>query len=339
MRLAAGFSGLLARNAAVAYALALAVSALAIAVNIIGGGLLGDRPFTSLYTAVVISAYFGGLGPGLLATVICAAFVSFFMLQPIDSLAIGAGSDVAALILFAIASIFICWVLHSLRQTAETLRKERDLSDELSQRLEQTVRQKDLLVREVQHRVANSLQLVSSFLMLQRRAMTSPDGRHDLEEASRRIHALAHIQRRLCNTGEAEHVELVRYLQELCRDLIKATAPPAITCAVDGPAGIWLPQDKIVPLALIVNELVTNALEHGLYGRNDGRITIRLERREPDRAALIVTDDGVGLPADFNAETIQSVGLSIVRALTSQIKGSFRLMNNNGTTWELEFPV
>lgn len=329
-------------DAAAAYALAVAASALALALNMVGNGLFGDRPFTALYAAVIISAYFGGLGPGLLTTVICAASVSYFLLHPVESFAIDAGADVASVLLFTAASVFICWVLHSLRLTAETLRHERDHSHKLRERLEQTVRQKELLVREVQHRVANSLQLVSSFLLLQRRAMTSPDARHDLEEASRRIHALGHIHRRLysASQGEDQHqIEFVRYLDEFCRDLINATAPDTVTCTVEGPAGIWLPQDKVVPLALIVNELVTNALEHGLHGRNEGRIIVTVERREKDRIALAVTDNGFGLPADFDPETTQSVGLSIVRALTSQIKGSLRLKTEGGTTWELEFPV
>lgn len=339
MRLLPEFRAGLLHNTAAAYALALAVSVLAIAVNMIGSGLFGARPFVSLYAAVVISAAFGGLGPGLLATFVSTASVNFFLLQPLGSLAIGAGSDVATLVLFVIASVFVCWILHSLRLTAETLRNERDLSRDLSRQLQRTVRQKELLVREVQHRVANSLQLVSSFLMLQRRALKNPDARHDLEEASRRIHALAHIHRRLYSAGEEERVDFANYLREFCRELVDATAPHTVTCSVAGPADLWLPQDKVVPLALIVNELVTNALEHGLSGRNDGRITIALERRGDDRIALTASDNGTGLPDEFDPDAAQSLGLSIVRALTAQIKGSLQLVDKASATWVLEFSV
>jgi two-component system, sensor histidine kinase PdtaS len=326
------------RNAKTAYAIAVAVSAVAVAVNLVGNGLFGDRPFIALYAAVVVSVYVGGLGPGVLATLLCATSVCFLLLQPHFSFAVRAGPDIAGVILFIIASAFTCWMFHSVRRTAETLRIERDLSRELAERLERAVQQKELLVREVQHRVSNSLQLVSSFLMLQRRAVADADARHEIEEASRRIHALAHIHRRLYAAGDEERVELTGYLDEFCRDLVTATAPQPVSCAVDGPAGIWLPQDKVVPLALIVNELVTNALEHGLVGRNDGRIAIRLEMRGPDRVALTVSDNGFGLPPGFDPETVGSVGLNIVRALATQIKGTLRIVGNGGTTWELEFP-
>lgn len=328
----------LTRNALAAYAIALVASALAMAVNMVGAGLFGDRPFTSLYAAVVVSAYAGGLGPGLLATFVCVAGVSFFLLQPRSSFDIEANSDMATVILFVTASLFICWVLHSLRRTAQTLRVERDHSRDLSERLERTVHQKEILVREIQHRVANSLQLVSSFLMLQRRSVTNPDAKRDLEEASNRIHVLADIHRRLYAVGREERIEFAGYLKDFSRDLMKATAPHTVACAVDGDASVWLPQEKVIPLALIVNELVSNALEHGLAGRNDGKITIALEKREQDRVAVRISDNGCGLPPDFDLEAVRSVGLSIVRALSSQIDGALRLDRNVGTTWEVEFP-
>jgi two-component system, sensor histidine kinase PdtaS len=333
------YSGPFVRNSAAAHALAAASAALAIIANMLEDGLFGDRPFIALYAAVVISAYAGGFGPGLLATLLSAAAVSYLLLEPYASFTVRAGEDVAGLILFIIASLFICWILHSLRRAAETLRIERDLSRELAGRLERTVHQKEILVREIQHRVSNSLQLVSSFLMLQRRAIANPDARRDLEEASNRIHALAHIHRRLYAAGEEERVEFTNYLKGICSDLVQATAPRTVACTVDGPAGIWLPQDKVVPLALIVNELITNALEHGLVGRNDGRIAIMLERRSDNRAALTVSDNGFGLPADFDPETIQSIGLKIVHALSAQINGTLRLLGSRGATWELEFPI
>lgn len=327
------------RDARVAYAIALAVSAVAIGVNLVGNGVFGDRPFIALYAAVVISAYVGGLGAGLLTLGVCTVSVSFLLFQPQFSFTVHTRTDIAGIILFVCASGFICWMLHSVRRAAETLRIERDLSRSLAEQLQRTVHQKELLVREVQHRVSNSLQLVSSFLVLQRRAVTSTDAQRDLEEASRRIHALAHIHRRLYAAGEEERVEFALYLKELCRDLVDATAPHVVACAVDGPAGLWLSQDKVVPLAMIVNELVSNALEHGLVGRNDGRIAITLMRRGQDRVALTLSDNGFGLPAGFNLEIVQSVGLNIVRALTAQIEGTLQLVGNGGTTWELEFPV
>ena len=119
-----GLSGVI-RNAKTAYAIAVAISAVAVAVNLGENGLFGDRPFIAFYTAVVISAYVGGLGPGLLTTLLCATSVNFLLLQPSFSFAVRAGSDVAGVILFIIASAFICWMLHSVRRTAGTLRIER----------------------------------------------------------------------------------------------------------------------------------------------------------------------------------------------------------------------
>jgi two-component sensor histidine kinase len=172
------------------------------------------------------------------------------------------------------------------------------------------LQEKDLLMKEVHHRVENSLQLVRSILQLQARNQTSQDVRVQLEEAASRISAIGAVHHRLHAGGSVETADVPSYFEGLMKD-VRQMLPDdgnARTIAVDSPA-IALPVSVITPLGLITMELITNSLK---YGSGPVRVTIR-----PLDGAIevVVSDDGGGFPAGFDPAASHGLGMRLVKAL------------------------
>ena len=175
-----------------------------------------------------------------------------------------------------------------------------------------------VLLKEISHRVKNSLQIVSSMLHLQ--ASSANDDSliaQQLAEASSRVSAIGRAYERLAYDADFENIDLSAYLQAVCADAISAGS----NCKLDfdGISGIWLSADRAIPLALIVNELVTNAVKYAFSNRPAGHIYVHLVRQDANTALVSVRDDGVGLAADFDLTKSKGLGMQIVAALVKQL--------------------
>ena len=207
---------------------------------------------------------------------------------------------------------------------------------------------KDATIREIHHRVKNNLQTVSSLLRLQSRRLHSNEGREALEESVRRIAAIALVHEILAETsdGEVAFIEVVNSLVELVMEGLSSPLNP-VTFAVEGDAGS-LPASVATTLAIVVTELVQNAVEHAFPSEFSessdpisSRVVVRLERNSSDLRIQVV-DNGKGLPEGF--ELKQSAGLGLVIAGTfmeSELGGSISLMPgaSEGTIAEVYFPI
>jgi chemotaxis family two-component system sensor kinase Cph1 len=215
-------------------------------------------------------------------------------------------------------------------------RRLKDLNGQLTRLLqEQTllVEQKDYLIGEVNHRVQNSLQLVTSFLNLQTRAAASPEVRTTLEEARRRITAVALVHRRLYSGNETRSVDGARYIEELCTDTLAAMgAEWAANLALDL-APVLIPTDKAVTLGLVLTELFININKYA-YGGAAGPIEVRLYE-ERANFTLEVADRGSG-----NASPRRGFGTRMIEGLVAQMGGVVtRLDNNPGLRLMLTAPI
>ena len=151
-----------------------------------------------------------------------------------------------------------------------------------------------VLLKEISHRVKNSLQIVSSMLHLQASTADDEGLTAQLAEASSRVSAIGRAYERLAYDADVENIDLGAYLQAVCADAITASS----NCKLhfDGAHGIWLYADRAISLALIVNELVTNAVKYAFSNRHEGHIYVRLVRQDANTALVSVRDDGIGLP-------------------------------------------
>ena len=174
-----------------------------------------------------------------------------------------------------------------------------------------------ILLKEVNHRVKNSLQVVSSMLHLQANAVGDPELSERLMEASTRILAVGRAYNRLAYNADYENIDLVGYLREVAEDLQTAVAP--CTIQLDTPREIQFAADRAILVALIVNELILNAGRHAYPDSPDGVIRLQLVPGDDKTISISVSDDGVGLPSDFNPARSKRLGTRIVQALAGQL--------------------
>ncbi|UEM02849.1 PAS domain-containing protein [Skermanella rosea] len=195
----------------------------------------------------------------------------------------------------------------------------------------------ELLLREVNHRVKNSLQLVNSLLGMQGRQFADPATRRRFEEAAGRVRAISHLHERLYRGTDVERVDFDVYLRALCDDL-RATAPE-FTIRVEAEP-VLLPTDGAVPLGLIVTELVTNAIKHS--NPSDGRwlIDVRFGPVDGGDLELSVRDHGAGLPPGFSPDQAGgSLGMRVIKGLSLQLQASLRTEDARpGARWILRIP-
>lgn len=205
-------------------------------------------------------------------------------------------------------------------------------------RRELELRVKATMIQEIHHRVKNNLQTVAGLLRLQSRRMSSPEAREVLEDGVQRILSMAVVHEFL-SREEGQAINIHDVTQRILTQTQQAMMDPGqdITLGLSGPS-IYLPGKQATACALIINELVQNALEHGYEPRRKGQIDVVLEDIG-DRVRIRISDDGRGLPEDFNHRGRESLGLEIVRRLVEDdLGGTFELRDEGGVLATVLFP-
>ncbi len=194
-------------------------------------------------------------------------------------------------------------------------------------------KQKDTLLAEMSHRVANSLQIVASILMLKARSVHSQESRGHLEDAHRRVMSVATLQQHLQASGMGEVIEVSTYLAKLCETLatsmIRENSPITLKVVADSGA---VPSDQAVSIGLIVTELVMNALKHAFSADvKEGRVVVGYEVKGEDWK-LSVSDNGGGIPANLTKKQT-GLGTTLVKALAQRLEGKVETSTSSeGTT-------
>jgi two-component system, sensor histidine kinase PdtaS len=185
------------------------------------------------------------------------------------------------------------------------------------------LRHQDTLALEFEHRVMNSLQMLSSLLTLQCRTATTPEAAAQLMIAAHRVSAVGRVHGRLHLLDHQDSVEFSLYLQDLCNDLAALLFPnPAGRAIIVQSTRFEIPTALGIPLGLIVSELITNATKY-----TTGNITVRIVTTTPNSHSLSVLDDGPGLPAGFNPAKSKGLGMKIVLLLVEQIGGELHVLS------------
>jgi two-component sensor histidine kinase len=282
--------------------------------------LIGDLmpagfPFLTYFPVVILTAYFCGLMSGIASAALStvAAYV-FFMRGE-------SGQTTSALIValgfFVAVTAVDILIIQLMRMAQEKLEAEQAKSAALA-------RENANLLTEAQHRISNNLQMLASLLNLQRASVTDSAARRALQDASNRVGVISRIQRNLYSTEGAWSPQKLKALVE---DTVKASdvGDARVDCSIKIAS---LPLEAVVPIGLIVLELVSNALEHS--GRSAG-LEIAVELTAAGTGyRLVVADNGDGFPAGFDPRATSSLGMRVVTALVSQLKGNMTLASDTG---------
>jgi two-component sensor histidine kinase len=195
-----------------------------------------------------------------------------------------------------------------------------------------------VLLKEVNHRVKNSLQVVTAMLQLQANSVGDPALSERLNEASSRVNAVGRAYERLAYNADYENIELVEYLREIIGDLEPTVAPCKIQ--FEAPEEIQIPADRAILVGLIINELVSNAGKYAYPDRAGGLIWVRLFQSDKNSILVSVGDEGAGLPPGFDPMTSKRLGTRLVNALSKQLGAELtRPISPIGTNFTLLVPL
>lgn len=269
------------------------------------------------------------MGPAFLVAILSAVAV-YFTVAPSGFFVSATQTPASAAFTLLMALLAVDWVIGSIRTSRDRLARERE-------RYIQLAESRDLLYRELQHRVANNIQIISGLLLLQGQSVADRAAKRAITEASTRISLIGRIQRQL-HDHAGERAPFNRFAQELLTDAIAASGAVDVALQVEG-GDKPLNELQATPVSLVMLECVNNALEHAFGSGAGGTIHVSLSRAGA-RHILTVADDGEGLPEGADPEATTSLGLKIVRAMASQLGGAFSLDRADpGVVCRLDFPA
>jgi two-component sensor histidine kinase len=204
--------------------------------------------------------------------------------------------------------------------------------------LQASLREKEVLLKEVHHRVKNNLAMVSAFISLQKSRMQNESARAALETCESRIQAMAMVHKKLYQSENLSSISM----QSLFTDLTEAMFTPEDRnrLKLDINAGdILLAMDVAIPCALIVNELMNNSLKHAFANSESGSISLAMRDEGRGIYRIVYEDSGSGLPTDIDISSCDSLGLQLVNIFAEQIKGSINLDQARRSRFEIEFKM
>jgi PAS domain S-box-containing protein len=209
---------------------------------------------------------------------------------------------------------------------------------EAEEKIRASLKEKEVLLKEIHHRVKNNLQIISSLLSLQSARTEHPEAVSVLRESRNRIRSMALIHERLYQSPNLASVDMLKYTTNLVSDLQRSYRPKdssvRLTVTVeDIPLGIT----EAIPCGLIINELVSNGLKHAFPKGREGELTIQLQRGSANQITLTVSDNGIGLPESVDFRNSPSLGLTLINSLVEQLDGTIELDRRGGTVFTITF--
>jgi two-component sensor histidine kinase/ligand-binding sensor domain-containing protein len=219
-------------------------------------------------------------------------------------------------------------------------RQKEELETEVQERIREISKQneeKTLMLKEIHHRVKNNLQVISSLLNLQSDAISDPHVMSLFEDCRNRVNSMALIHQKMYQSKNLVNIDIRNYIDELLHSLIDAYDTSKtirlITDIEEHPFSI----DTIVPMGLILNEIISNSLKYAFEDRDSGELHVSLKKTTGNHFLLKISDNGKGMPVDFDLDAAQTLGLQLITMLSDQINGKVELKNYQGAHFAISF--
>jgi PAS domain S-box-containing protein len=217
-----------------------------------------------------------------------------------------------------------------LEVNVEELRRKNAEAEASAQNAARELQEKEVLLREVHHRVKNNLQVVQSLLKMEVRTLPPSEARAAIESMVLRVRAMAAVHERLCQMPGLAGLSAASYLRDIFEGVITTylVEPGRISLDLDA-EDILLDLDRAIPFGLLVNELLSNSLKHGFPAGRKGSISVSIHRVE-GVVRMIIRDNGIGLPMNFDAASCKSMGLKLIESLAHQLGGTLQFTSKQG---------
>ena len=226
-----------------------------------------------------------------------------------------------------------------LKGALRSLQKENSERKKIEDEISKSLTEKEVLLKEIHHRVKNNLQIVSSLFFFQSKQISDPKMLEIFRDGQNRVKSMALIHEKLYQSGDLANIDFKEYIKNLANFLLQSYGINQTKIKLkNNVQHIALGVDTAVPCGLIINELISNSLKHGFSDRDSGEIRIDMGQTENHKLILKISDNGKGIPSDLNIEESDSLGLRLVNNLTTQLNGKVEFFNNNGTTVKITFP-
>ncbi|MBX9739419.1 MAG: DUF4118 domain-containing protein [Beijerinckiaceae bacterium] len=294
------------------------------------GALPQGFPYLTYFPVIVVVAFVFGSRPATVAAILSGLASWFFFIPPLWSFSVDLEVLVALAFFVLIVGIDILLI--------DALQKSARLVD--IERLKTTVLldQQTLLFQELQHRVANNMQFVASLLHMQAKTVQSePEQAAEALKAARlRLEQLSRVHRRLYDP-QALDTPVGQHLSEICAEIASAAGDAQVEISVDAP-DVRLDMNQLTTLSMLVLELASNSLKHAFINTQSPRLDISITPRGDAHYELVVSDNGQGLPPDFNAATSDRLGIRIIQGFARQLEGAMTFSKGPGMRATLVFP-
>ena len=205
-------------------------------------------------------------------------------------------------------------------------------------KIKASLKEKEVLLREIHHRVKNNLQIISTLLSLQSDEITDQKTLENYRESENRIQSIALIHEKMYQSKDISNIDFTGYIKSLISDLMYSyDADSRNIKSVIDTDNFLFSIETVQPLGLIINEIISNSLKYAFKNRNEGTILVKLEKMDSNNFKLTVSDDGIGFPENIDFKNTGSLGLQLVNELVKQLEGDIELNTNYGTEFVILF--
>jgi two-component sensor histidine kinase len=213
-------------------------------------------------------------------------------------------------------------------------------SKQMEEEIINSLKEKEILLKEIHHRVKNNLQIIISLLNLQSDYIKDEQTLKAVTDGQNRVRSMALVHEKFYQGENLTEIDFKEYSEKLCRYIYQSYGDGSdrIQIHITSDSPVAFDMDTAMPCGLLINEIVSNCYKYAFPDGRKGEITISFRKKSDKQELMIIEDNGIGLPQNFQIDSSDSLGMQLIQALTSQLDGNIKVFNDGGTRFEIEIP-